>query len=228
MDHEPDLEPKISLLEVFLIGGFFLLLDTVEIVLFIFALDDFWIIDIVVAPIFFYLFLKNVPSMRQLFCWLIELFPWVGALPLLSVGWGLTVWADRHQEGLIAKAGEVAAIAQGKKIPSGMVSSGARGVGIRSLRHVEEAEERATRWESAKGSTSGSQTGVRVSRENGGRSGEAHTPRAETRPGAQLAEEIYEEQNPMRRMRELFTETPKNDETVQVEDDGTVDLRKAA
>ncbi|OGZ52581.1 MAG: hypothetical protein A3B25_03940 [Candidatus Ryanbacteria bacterium RIFCSPLOWO2_01_FULL_48_26] len=143
MDEEQQQDPKISIVEVILIGLVFALFDLIEIVLLLFALDDFWIIDIITSVIFFYLLIKRVPPMRQFTCWLIELIPWVGALPLLTIGWGLTVWADRHPAGVVAKAGALAGTAQGK---GALAKGGAKtkGVGAQSMARVERAEGRAT------------------------------------------------------------------------------------
>ena len=52
--------------------------------------------------------------MRMFINWIVELIPWVGALPLLTIGWILTVWADRHPTGTLAKAAALASTAQGK------------------------------------------------------------------------------------------------------------------
>lgn len=112
MDEAP--EPKISLVEAILIGIIFALFDLVGIVLVIFGLDDFFILDILSSPIFLYLYIKGVPSMKQLVAWIVEIFPWAGALPSYSIGWWLTVWADHHPSSALTKAGQVAAAAKGR------------------------------------------------------------------------------------------------------------------
>src|SRR3989344_5805796 len=109
------------------------------------SLVDFWILDLIASSIFFYLLIKGVPPMRQFVCWLVELIPWVGALPLLTIGLALTVWADRHPSGALAKAGALAGTLKGKK----MASAGAaktKGVGARSLARMERSEKRAGEW----------------------------------------------------------------------------------
>jgi hypothetical protein len=139
-DEQEQPEPKISLPEVILIGLFLLLIDLVEIVIFFAGLDDFWLLDILAGSIFFYIFIKGVPPMRMLVAWLLELIPWAGALPLLTIGFGLTVWADRHPSGIVAKAGAVAGAAKGKG--AARPAPAARGVGARSMKRMEEAERR--------------------------------------------------------------------------------------
>ena len=66
MNEEQQPDPKISLVEVILIGLIFALFDAIEIVIVFLALDDFWIIDITASIIFFYLLIKGVPPIRQL------------------------------------------------------------------------------------------------------------------------------------------------------------------
>ena len=136
---ETEHQPKISLPEVLLIGMLFMLFDGIEIFLVFFGLDDFWIIDAITATIFFYLFMKGIPPMTQLIAWVIELFPWVGALPLLTIGWFLTVWADRHPASFFAQLGQAALKVKGGG--AGVAKAPAvRGAGAQSLRRIERAE----------------------------------------------------------------------------------------
>jgi len=148
MDEENSLpEPKISTVEIILIGSVFILFDLIEIIFVFFLLDDFWIIDAISAMIFLYLALKGVPAMRQLISWVVELVPWVGALPLLTLGWGLTVWADRHPSSALAKAGEVASATKGKGVTSSPAPQSIRGAGAKSLQHMERAGEGTKEWQ---------------------------------------------------------------------------------
>jgi hypothetical protein len=135
-------QPKISTVEMLLIGFVFVVFDTIGIILVLFALDDFWIIDILTSVIFFYLLIKGVPPMRQLIAWLLELVPWLGALPLLTIGWIATVWLDRHPESGAAKlatAGAAVAGRYGGKVP-------VSGAGTKQLSKMAQNEERAERW----------------------------------------------------------------------------------
>ncbi|MEK7507640.1 MAG: hypothetical protein AAB602_00965 [Patescibacteria group bacterium] len=148
MNEEQQPDPKISLVEVILIGLIFALFDAIEIVIVFLALDDFWIIDITASIIFFYLLIKGVPPIRQLVCWILELIPYVGALPLLTIGWGLTVWADHHPSGALAKTGAIAGTAQGKKA---LAKGGAKtkGAGTRSFERMGRAEGKAAEWKTS-------------------------------------------------------------------------------
>ncbi|MBI2623299.1 MAG: hypothetical protein HYW65_01865 [Candidatus Liptonbacteria bacterium] len=101
-------EPKISVVEAIWIGTVFALIDIAEVAIVFFGLDDFWILDALASTIFVYLVLKTIPPFRQLITWIGELFPYVGALPLLTAGWLWTTWADWHPEGLGAKTLAVA------------------------------------------------------------------------------------------------------------------------
>lgn len=140
MEDEEGPEPKISLPEVILIGAVLALIDLIEVAIVFFGLDDFWILDAVASMIFLYLFIKGVPPMRQLLCWVVELVPWLGALPLLTVGWGLTVWVDHHPSSAVAKGVKVAALAGGgSKGPPKTL----RGAGARSYAQIERAETQA-------------------------------------------------------------------------------------
>ncbi|MBM3256881.1 MAG: hypothetical protein FJY98_00925 [Candidatus Liptonbacteria bacterium] len=97
-------EPKISVTETLLIGFVFAAIDAVEIGIIFVGLDDFWILDTLASTIFVYLFLKGIPPIRQLITWLLELFPWLGAAPLLTAGWIWTVYADHNPNSFAAKA----------------------------------------------------------------------------------------------------------------------------
>ncbi len=116
-------EPKISFPEVILIGFIFICFDLIEILLLLFGLDDFWIMDAISSPMFLYLSMKGVRLKTQLLFWIAELVPWLGALPLLTLGWGLTEWADRHPKSVVAKASQTAATVTGKG--SGKILGGA-------------------------------------------------------------------------------------------------------
>ncbi|MEK7077453.1 MAG: hypothetical protein AAB967_04465 [Patescibacteria group bacterium] len=245
MDEENLPEPKISDPEVILIGGIFVLFDLIEIVLIFFALDDFWIIDIIAATIFFYLFLKKVPPMRQLITYVVELLPWVGALPLLTVGWGLTVWADRHPESMLAKVGEAAALARGRGEAYGAAPSSIRGVGAKSLRRIEKAEKRATEWEKKmpQGVRKGLERGLGGGAGGGAGGGEEGEEQAEEgAPGAPQAQGAGEDfgVEPLGQVKELEAvrrsmsespegKSPEKKKKVAVDDSrNEIDLKRAA
>jgi hypothetical protein len=128
MDEENKPEPKISIVETLWIGFVFILIDGAEIAIVFLGLDDFWLGDATASLIFIYLFFKGIPPFRQLIAWIIELFPWAGALPLLTAGWAWTVWADWHPSGAAAQAlavAETAALAKGGT--QGIGGGGAQG-----------------------------------------------------------------------------------------------------
>jgi hypothetical protein len=141
--NESEHEPLISLPEVILVGMLFVLFDAIELILFFFGLDDFWIMDITISTVFFYFFMKGVPPMIQLISWVIELFPYVGVLPLLSIGWFLTVWADRHPGSFLAQIGAVALRFKGSGAATAAKAPAVRGVGAQSFRRMERAEKAA-------------------------------------------------------------------------------------
>ncbi|TSC59777.1 MAG: hypothetical protein LiPW15_797 [Parcubacteria group bacterium LiPW_15] len=110
-EEKPQAGHKISTVEGIIVLFLLLVLDTVEFVIVFVGLDDFGITDLLGSPIFLYLNMKGVPPARQLIAWLIEIFPYLGWLPLKSAGWGLTWWADAHPKSLAAKAFSAAAAA---------------------------------------------------------------------------------------------------------------------
>ena len=65
-DEHEEYEPKISLVEILLILPYLILLDAIELMLAIFGVDDFWIGDILGAPITLYLWLKGASFERYL------------------------------------------------------------------------------------------------------------------------------------------------------------------
>jgi len=90
-------EPKISIVEIFLGLAVVGIADLVELLLLAFGLDDFWISDLVAFPITqLYLRLKGVRGNYSLIANCIELIPYVGALPLRTIGFLATIYIDRH------------------------------------------------------------------------------------------------------------------------------------
>lgn len=90
--------------------GFILLgvADMIELTIFMFALDDFLLSDMITFPITqLYLRYKNARGTYSLVTQTVELIPYVGFMPLKSFGWGMVVWVDRHPEGRLAKAAQL-------------------------------------------------------------------------------------------------------------------------
>src|SRR3989344_7351510 len=107
-------EPKIPLPIAFLLVCYIALTDIIGIILVFFALDDFWIIDLLTFPVTqLYFRMKGIGAEYDLTMNLLELIPYVGALPLRTVGVCMVIYADRHPESQVTK--KLQAIAQ--KIP---------------------------------------------------------------------------------------------------------------
>ena len=124
-------EPKISLVEIIFITQYVVLIDAVEILLPFFGLDDFWILDLLALPVIGYLYLKGVNATRSTVAFLLELIPYVGDLPLLTIGFLATVYLDRNPKLEAAVKGVATAKggvpAAGAKAKSG--AADARGAG---------------------------------------------------------------------------------------------------
>ncbi len=103
-----DHKPKISIVEIYFVSAYVILIDGIEIALTFAAFDDFWILDILASAVTAYIFYKGLNASRYLATWALEFIPYVGNLPLLTVGFFLTVLLDRNPK-LAAAAGKIAA-----------------------------------------------------------------------------------------------------------------------
>jgi len=90
--------PKISLVEVLLVLPYILLLDIVGILILLFGLDDVWILDLLAAPVLFYVWIKGVGMTRYAVMAALEVIPYVGVLPLQTIGFLMVVYLDRHPQ----------------------------------------------------------------------------------------------------------------------------------
>lgn len=109
-----DNQPKISIVEAFLLTSYIALTDVIGLILVLFGLDDFFIIDVLTFPVTqFYFRIKGIKGNYDLIANLAEIIPYVGALPIRTVGVLLVIWIDRHPRGAIAQVTEKAA----QKIP---------------------------------------------------------------------------------------------------------------
>ena len=98
------MEPKISLPIAFLLVCYIALTDIIGIIIVFFGLDDFWIIDILTFPVTqLYFRMKGIGREYDLSMNLLQLIPYVGALPLRTVGVCMVIWADRHPESKAAQ-----------------------------------------------------------------------------------------------------------------------------
>lgn len=112
-------EPKISQTEIALITPLFLLNDIIGVVLALVGLDDFFILDIIRFPLSqFYLTMKGIKGTSMLIGNILEVIPYVGALPNATIVWLITIYLDRHpklKEKVEKAAGPIGKIAQ--KLP---------------------------------------------------------------------------------------------------------------
>lgn len=90
-----DNEPKISTVEIIFLTPFFVLADLIGAILVFFALDDFGIIDIALAPSLLYLWMKRVSLTSDITGKILEAIPYVGSLPFYTISWGVTLALDR-------------------------------------------------------------------------------------------------------------------------------------
>ena len=97
MPEEEKPEPKISTPEAILVIMVLMLADGIELLLLFLALDDFWISDAIAFPLTqFYLRMKGVKGTASLVANLLELIPYVGWLPLRTMGFAIVVYLDHH------------------------------------------------------------------------------------------------------------------------------------
>lgn len=107
-------EPKISLPEALIAGTLlFGIPDAIELALIFVGLDTFWITDAFAFPgSQIYLRIKGVKSTYALAGNVLELVPYLGALPLRTIGFVMVVWLDHHPkaEALIGAAAKSGAL----------------------------------------------------------------------------------------------------------------------
>lgn len=93
------MEPKISGVEAFLLLAFVGCVDLVGILLFVVGLDDFFLLDSLTAATQFYLRRKGLKATYDLAAGIVEMIPYVGALPLKTIGVIITIWLDWRGNG---------------------------------------------------------------------------------------------------------------------------------
>ena len=122
MDEE---QKKISLPETIVLMLYIVPLDIVGLILVFFGLDDFLILDILTFPVTqFYFRMKGVKSTYDLIAGICELIPYIGALPIKSIGVGITIWMANHP-----RAAQVARVATGKLGAAGVAGKSAEVAG---------------------------------------------------------------------------------------------------
>ncbi len=108
-----DYEPKIPPHEAIILLGYVFLLDFVGLILLVLNFfgipaDDFGILDLLCFPVTqVYFRMREVSRLGwDITTGLLELIPFVGNLPLRTIGVAMVIWIDRHPKGMVAKATE--------------------------------------------------------------------------------------------------------------------------
>src|SRR3989344_8425880 len=92
-------DKKISLPETILLNLYIIPFDILGLVLVFFGVDDFWIIDILTFPVTqFYFRMKGAKASADLVASVVELIPYVGALPIKSIGMNISIYLTNHPE----------------------------------------------------------------------------------------------------------------------------------
>ena len=90
---------KISLPETIILVMYIGFTDLIGLFLLFFALDDFFILDILTFPVTqFYFRIKGVKGTADLITNTAELIPYLGALPIRTVGLLITIYLANHPE----------------------------------------------------------------------------------------------------------------------------------
>ena len=90
---------KILLSETLLLNMYIIPLDLLCLLLIFFGLDDFWIIDLLTFPVTrLYFMVKGEKAGADLVASVLELIPYVGALPIKSVGLNIAIYVINHPE----------------------------------------------------------------------------------------------------------------------------------
>ncbi len=110
-------KPKITQVESFIILAILAGLDIVDVALLIVGLDDFFLLDIVAFPITqLYFRMKGVRANYMLFANVAEVIPYVGKLPLRTIGALVTIRQANNPEGLLAEVVGVAEKGAARKL----------------------------------------------------------------------------------------------------------------
>jgi hypothetical protein len=104
MEHNP----KISFIESIFLIMYVGITDIIGIILVLFGLDDFFILDVLTFPVTqLYFRMKGVRGMYDLIGNLLELIPYIGALPLRTIGVIMVIWRDHHPKSKITKINQI-------------------------------------------------------------------------------------------------------------------------
>ncbi len=127
--------PKFHLPEIILIGLILFVVDLIELIAIFtgpFSALVVWIINLIMAMIYLYLWFRGFGFInRASLQWLIEWIPYVGVLPLLTIGFGALVYANKHPESAVAKIVKVgqAVSSKGKGLPNQTTQISQKAVG---------------------------------------------------------------------------------------------------
>jgi len=115
MERKPKIDKTIGWILIFYVG----FCDLIGIFLLVFGLDDLGILDMMTSPITqVYFRVKGVRGDYDLFASGIELIPWVGGLPIKTVGVYITLrgeWRDAEGKGgLLTKARNISRAKNGQ------------------------------------------------------------------------------------------------------------------
>lgn len=90
---------KITPVEILYLNMYIIPLDVICLILVFFGLDDFWIMDLLTFPVTqFYFRMKGAKAGVDLAASLLELVPYLGALPIKSVGLNIAIYLTNHPE----------------------------------------------------------------------------------------------------------------------------------
>lgn len=210
-----DHEPKISIVEIIFILPYVLIIDAVEVIITFAGFDDFWILDTLAAPVLLYFFVKGVNATRYLATYILELIPYVGNLPLLTLGFILTIYLDRNPKAAAA-VGKIAAAKGGvQKLggkPGGAPREGGAapsGAAVRPQAGASFEPQFAAGGGTIGGGGASYAQQPQYSGEAGGRPEERKTP------GGGVSEEAFGmRKEPIEQVKELFKRPPGPEENV--------------
>lgn len=227
MDNKP--EPKISTPEAILITAILFIAEIISAFLPIFGP---WIVDLFSITLDFYLYQKKLPILRFILAQLAELIPIVSELPLLTAGFLVVVYMDRHP-----KAAKVITItaAVGAAAFTGGTSLAAAGGTAATEAGTAVA---ATATEAAAGAAGGATTAASGATLAGAEAAvgteatmaaEAGTAASGAAGEAKLAQEaLGEQKEPWEKVRDIMKELPEPETREKDEDDKREEYRQAA
>lgn len=97
MDEEPNVGPKITTAEIIFVGGFFAIIDLIDIFGLIFALPLSTLTSILAWPASqLYAYLRGLRQDMLLVSNILEFIPYVGSLPMRTVAYGIVAYAANH------------------------------------------------------------------------------------------------------------------------------------